>query len=159
MTNEEIARDLVEMQGAGELLPEASLALINRIKSALNAKDEAATTAQAEAADAERIRIQAYLGFDTAYSDEFCVRCSHCPTNCECRNPVYMQGWQPSEELRAFKVALFQEYPYHIDERVAEARRGAFDEAIEIADSYGDSIGNPYKNIIDALRVAKEQKK
>lgn len=62
-----------------------------------------------QAAEAERIKIAAYLSYDTKYSDEFCVRCSHCPSNCECANPVYMAGWKPDDKLKALKVALFQE--------------------------------------------------
>lgn len=62
-----------------------------------------------EAAKRERIRIVAYLSYDTVYSDDFCVRCSHCPSNCECPDPIYMAGWTPTDELKALKVALFQE--------------------------------------------------
>lgn len=60
-------------------------------------------------AEAERIRITVYLSYNTVYSDDFCVRCSHCPSNCECAAPVYMAGWEPDDKLRALKVALFQE--------------------------------------------------
>jgi hypothetical protein len=62
--------------------------------------------------ETERIRIVAYLMHDTTYSDDFCLRCSHCPTNCECTDPVYMQGWSPSKELAELKTQLHPK-PHH----------------------------------------------
>lgn len=78
------------------------VALQDRITSALQSVADAA-------AEARQIQIVAYLSYDTVYSDDFCVRCSHCPSNCECAAPVYMSGFEPGDKLKALKVALFQE--------------------------------------------------
>ena len=77
----------------------------------INTADEiiAALPAPVAEGEAERIRIVAYLSYDTVYTDDFCVRCSHCPTNCECASPVYMAGWEPDDKLKALKVCLFQD--------------------------------------------------
>ena len=69
----------------------------------------ASPDAPKEEAEAERMRVIAYLSHDTVYQDDFCIRCSHELPNCECAAPVYMAGFEPNEKLKALKVALFQE--------------------------------------------------
>lgn len=59
--------------------------------------------------ESERIRVIAYLSHDTVYSDNFCLRCSHCRSNCECAAPVYIENVQSDEKLKALKLALFVE--------------------------------------------------
>lgn len=105
------ARLVAEMGNCEGALLHVRLALGLDCDSNDNLLDVIAASSTRAAGEAERIRICAYLGYDTTYSDEFCVRCSHCPSNCECAEPVYMAGWEPDETLRAFKVALFQEVP------------------------------------------------
>lgn len=61
---------------------------------------------QGEPRDAEQIRVHAVLAFDTVYSDNFCLRCSHDPSNCECAEPVYMPpDWKLIPKLEKLKVA------------------------------------------------------
>lgn len=61
---------------------------------------------EAQAAEEERLRIVAYLSHDTTYTDDFCIRRSHCPTNCICERPVYMTDWKPDDALSILKTAV-----------------------------------------------------
>lgn len=68
---------------------------------------------------------------------------------------------QPSGRLTAIKAQIesaLDQKDVEAATAQAEAREKAFDEAIAIADSYGDSIGNPSKNIVAALQSAKGSK-
>jgi len=97
-----------KMTSGGEFHDKPNLAFIAAAPDIARAYLELSKQVERES-EAERIRIVAYLSYDTVYTDDFCVRCFHCPTNCECEHPVYMARWEPSGKLGALKIALFQE--------------------------------------------------